>query len=150
MVLAWTLTSSTSRSRWLWRSPTNSADGAAGRGIRASNSITTDVPKPDGRAQRRRIDHNMIRCCGTLRFHASADPGRPTNIHMQGGGWPNQQFALVFVDLADRQPGVQSEHLAVAGPPATRRLGYGLPRKPWSFRLLPAVLAWAVATDWRP
>ena len=45
----------------------------------------------------------------------SADPGRPTNVHVRVDGWPNQQFALLFVDWLtanpasrDRVPGRQA------------------------------------------
>ena len=41
------------------------------------------------------------------RIHASADPGRPTNVHIRVDGWPNQQFALLFVDWLKANPGVR-------------------------------------------
>ena len=47
------------------------------------------------------------------RFHASADPGRPTNVHLRVDGWPNQQFALLFADWLTANPGVRAEYLAV-------------------------------------
>ena len=44
------------------------------------------------------------------RFHASADPGRPTHIHIRVDGWPNQQFALLFVDWLNANPGVRADY----------------------------------------
>ncbi|OBJ71667.1 dephospho-CoA kinase [Mycobacterium sp. 1274756.6] len=38
------------------------------------------------------------------RFHASADPGRATRVHLRVDGWPNQQFALLAVDWLTANP----------------------------------------------
>ena len=47
------------------------------------------------------------------RNHASADPGRPTNVHIRVDGWPNQQFALLFIDWLTAEPEVRADYLAV-------------------------------------
>ena len=77
--------------------------------------------KPDARS----TDASSTTSDTTLwhkRFHASADPGRPTNVHIRVDGWPNQQFALLFVDWLTANPGVQADYLAVKRPrPSTRR-----------------------------
>lgn len=77
------------------------------------------------------------------RFHASADPGRPTHIHLRTDGTPEQRFALLFVDWLAANPGVRDDYLAVkrAGPHhAARWIGAAHPRA-WS---------WAEATGWTP
>ncbi|WP_445170274.1 dephospho-CoA kinase [Mycolicibacterium sp. Dal123E01] len=45
-------------------------------------------------------------------FHASGDPGRPTNVHIRVDGWPNQRFALLLVDWLTANPDVQADYLA--------------------------------------
>ncbi|MEI7914156.1 MAG: dephospho-CoA kinase [Mycobacteriaceae bacterium] len=47
------------------------------------------------------------------RFHASADPGRPTHIHIRADGDPGQRFALLFVDWLNANPGVRADYVAV-------------------------------------
>ena len=44
------------------------------------------------------------------RFHASADPGRPTHIHIRVDGDPNQRFALLFVDWLTANPVVRADY----------------------------------------
>ncbi len=62
--------------------------------------ITSDVPHGDDPSQWRK------------RIHGAADPGRPANVHIRVNGWPNQQFALLFVDWLKANPGVREEYLA--------------------------------------
>ncbi|MDP9168079.1 MAG: dephospho-CoA kinase, partial [Actinomycetota bacterium] len=45
------------------------------------------------------------------RLHASGDPGRPTNVHVRVDGWPNQRFALLFVDWLRADPRARAEYL---------------------------------------
>ena len=47
------------------------------------------------------------------RFHASADPGRPTHVHIRADGDPNQRFALLFVDWLNTNPGARRDYAAV-------------------------------------
>lgn len=61
------------------------------------------------------------------RFHASADPGRPTNVHLRVDGRPNQQFALLVPAWLAAEPG--------------ERLDDGAYRR---------ARAWADDTGWRP
>lgn len=65
------------------------------------------------------------------RFHASADPGRPTNVQLRVDGWPNQQFALLLVDW-------------LRADPAHR------PAEPWSADTYRRARAWADTVSWRP
>ena len=54
-----------------------------------------------------------IQRCGTSEFTPRPIPGRPTNVHMRVDGWPNQQFALLFVDWLRADPDVRADYLAV-------------------------------------
>ena len=47
------------------------------------------------------------------RFHASADPGRPTNVHLRVDGWPGQRFALLFRDWLTADEDSRAEYLAL-------------------------------------
>ncbi len=78
------------------------------------------------------------------RFHASADPGRPTHVHIRADGEPNQRFALLFVDWLEVNPAVRADYLAVkrdADPGAIGR---------WFSDAYPRAWAWAEATGWSP
>src|SRR6516162_2123987 len=75
--------------------------------------ITEDVAKTDARSIVDRYDHSDDPTLWHKRIHASADPGRPTNVHIRVDGWPNQQFALLFVDWLAANPGVRADYLAV-------------------------------------
>ena len=109
------------------------------------------MPKPDARSVDGRFDHNSDPVLWHKRFHASADPGRPTNIHIRVAGWPNQQFALVFVDWLTANPAVQSEYLAVKRAAGHHDVsGYAQAKEPWFLDSYRRAWAWADATDWRP
>ncbi|GAC69904.1 dephospho-CoA kinase [Gordonia soli NBRC 108243] len=47
------------------------------------------------------------------RFHASADPGRPANIHIRAAGSPGQAFALDFRDWLRSDPSARAEYAEV-------------------------------------
>lgn len=78
------------------------------------------------------------------RFHASADPGRPTHIHIRTDGSPNQRFALLFVDWLTANAGVRADYLTVK----RGREEAAVAR--WFADAHPRALAWAEATDWTP
>ena len=88
------------------------ADACWPPAIRGSSAITGDVAKPDARSTVAGYDRTDDPALWHKRFHASADPGRPTNVHIRVDGWPNQQFALLFVDWLIANPGAQSDYLA--------------------------------------
>ncbi len=99
--------------------------------------ITADVPHSDDVAVWQK------------RLHASADPGRPTHVHVRVDGWPNQRFALLFVDWLRANPAVWEEYLAVK-----RAAGHPDAKEPWyaagfgdGYR---RAWAWAEAVSWRP
>ncbi|MEW5812041.1 MAG: dephospho-CoA kinase [Actinomycetota bacterium] len=88
------------------------------------------------------------------RFYCSADPGRPTNVHVRVDGWPNQRFALLFVDWLTADPAARAEYLelkrrvAAAGHASTG--DYADAKEPWFADAYRRAWAWAEATGWRP
>lgn len=80
------------------------------------------------------------------RFHASADPGRPTHVHIRADGDPNQRFALLFVDWLQANAAVRADYLAVkrradADQTAVMR---------WLGDAHQRAGAWAEGTGWSP
>ena len=71
-----------------------------------------------------------IRSMWRKRIHGAADPGRPANIHVRVDGWPNQQFALLFVDWLKANPGVREDYLA-AKRKALATPDYAEAKEPW-------------------
>ena len=80
-------------------------------------------------------------------FHASADPGRPTNVHVRVDGRPNQQFALLFVDWLKTNPGVQADYLA-AKRAAQATADYTQAKEPWFLDNYQRARLWAESTGW--
>ena len=72
------------------------------------------------------------------RFHASADPGRPTNVHLRVDGWPNQQFALLVRDWLTTDVEARDEYAKADAKGQWLRDAYV---RAWT---------WAEATGWRP
>ncbi|MGU3501857.1 dephospho-CoA kinase [Mycobacterium sp. C31M] len=81
------------------------------------------------------------------RFHASADPGRPTNVHIRAGGTANQRFALLFVDWLRANPGVQQDYLA-AKRAALSAPDYAAAKEPWFLDAYQRAQEWARTTGW--
>ena len=77
------------------------------------------------------------------RFHASADPGRPTHLHIRVDGQPNQRFALLFVDWLNANPAARAEYQDF------KRLGSG-PAAGWFVAAYPRAQAWAEGAGWSP
>lgn len=99
--------------------------------------ITSDVPH-DG-------DPSLWR----KRIHGAADPGRPAYVHLRVDGWPNQQFALLFVDWLKANPGVREDYLA-AKRTALSAPDYVEAKKPWFLDAYRRASEWATTVDWRP
>jgi dephospho-CoA kinase len=118
--------------------------------------ITADVAKPDARSRVERYDHTDDPALWQKRIHGSADPGRPTYVHLRVGGWPNQQFALLFVDWLGANPGVRDEYLAVkrkaeqAAAPQGDTADYATAKEPWFLEAYRRAWDWADAVNWRP
>ena len=76
----------------------------------------------------------------------------PTNVHIRVDGWPNQQFALLFVDWLTANPGVHADYLAVKRAAARIPTAppYAEAKEPWFLDAYRRAWAWADATGWRP
>jgi dephospho-CoA kinase len=83
------------------------------------------------------------------RFHASADPGRPTNVHIRVDGWPNQRFALLFRDWLIANPDVQLEYVAVKHE-AQDAGDYAEAKEPWFGEAYRRAWEWAETCGWQP
>jgi dephospho-CoA kinase len=83
------------------------------------------------------------------RIHASADPGRPTNVHVRVDGWPNQQFTLLFRDWLKADSGVREQYLA-AKRAALLAPQYADAKEPWFLDNYRRAREWADSTGWRP
>ena len=120
------------------------------------DNITTDVVKPGARSTVERYDHNDDPTLWHKRIHASADPGRPTNVHLRVDGWPDQQFALLFGDWLRANPEVRQEYLAVkrraeqATSPDGDITRYLAVKEPWFFEAYRRAWDWADRSGWRP
>ncbi len=118
--------------------------------------ITADVSKPDSRSTVAEFDHTDDEALWHKRIHASADPGRPTYVHLRVDGWPNQQFALLFVDWLAANPDAREDYLAVkreaerATTPDNGMETYVAAKEPWFLDAYRRAWAWADASDWRP
>lgn len=88
------------------------------------------------------------------RLHASADPGRSTNVHLRVDGSPGQRFAILFRDWLIDDDAVRREYLGVkrdvvaAGHASTG--AYADAKEPWFAVAYPRAQAWAEQTGWRP
>lgn len=104
-------------------------------------SITSDVPK-----------EGTDPALWGKRFHASGDPGRPTHVHIRVDGWPNQQFALLFVDWLKANPGVRADYLKVKHAAAQHADSgaYAEAKEPWFLDAYRRAWAWAESTGWTP
>ncbi len=119
--------------------------------------ITGDLVKPNARSTVQRYDQSKDPALWHKRFHASADPGRPTNVHIRVDGWPNQQFALLFVDWVVANPGVRSDYLDIKRAAESAGRGeiahyahYAEAKEPWFLDAYRRAWEWADTTDWRP
>ncbi|MFD5277692.1 dephospho-CoA kinase [Pseudarthrobacter sp. NPDC058362] len=91
------------------------------------------------------------------KFHASADPGRPVNVHVRAAGSAGWRFALMFRDwlrsdaearsLYEEHKTALAEHFA--GDADTD--AYAAAKEPWFAEAAwPRMSAWAEATGWEP
>ncbi len=117
-------------------------------------SITTDESKPNARSTVAQFDGTDDASLWHKRLHCSADPGRPTNVHLRVDGWPNQQFALLFVDWLTANPVVQEEYLAVKRQVQQTSGGsveaYVSAKEPWFSDAYVRAWNWADVSGWRP
>jgi len=125
---------------------------AAGYPRRAD--ITEDTPKDDARSTVGRFDHSNDPALWRKRYHGSADPGRPTHVHIRVDGWPPQQFALLFVDWLKANPGVREDYLKIKRAAEIDGGGdggrYADAKEPWFLDAYRRAWEWADSTGWRP
>jgi dephospho-CoA kinase len=116
--------------------------------------ITADVGKPDARSTVAEFDQTNDESLWHKRLHCSADPGRPTNVHIRVDGWPGQQFALLFVDWLRANPSAQADYLAlkrrVAAEAHADTGAYADAKEPWFLDAYRRAWEWADTTGWRP
>jgi|SRR6202022_2706385 len=118
--------------------------------------VSSDVAKLDPRSTAERYDHSGDPTLWHKRLHASADPGRPTFVHLRVDSWPNQQFALLFVDWLKANPEVRDEYLAVkrraqqAVSPDGDIECYLAIKEPWFLEAYRRAWEWADRSGWRP
>lgn len=116
--------------------------------------ITQDAAKTDARSTDAVFDHSDDPALWHKRIHASADPGRPTNVHIRVAGWPNQQFALLFVDWLNANPGVREDYLKVKREADATGDGnlvrYVSAKEPWFLSAYRRAWEWADTTGWKP
>jgi len=106
-------------------------------GFPRMDRITTDVP------------HSGDPALWRKRIHGAADSGRPARVHIRVDGWPNQRFALLFVDWLKANPGVQQDYLA-AKRRALTASHYTDAKDPWFADAYGRAWEWAKTTGWRP
>ncbi len=113
------------------------AESLANAGYPRKPQITSDVAHSD--------DPTLWQ----KRLHGAADPGRPANVHIRVDGWPNQRFALLFVDWLRANPGVRQEYLKAKRAALAAR-DYAEAKEPWFLDAYVRALTWAESTGWRP
>jgi dephospho-CoA kinase len=116
-------------------------------------SITADVSKADARSSVAEFDHANDKTLWDKRIHCSADPGRPTNVHLRVDGRPNQQFALLFVDWLTANPVAREQYQAVKRGAEHAHGGiaaYADAKEPWFSDAYRQAWEWADASGWRP
>ena len=120
------------------------------------DDVSSDVVKLDARSTAERFDHTGDAALWRKRLHGSADPGRPTFVHLRVDGWPNQQFALLFVDWLKANPDVRDEYLSVkrdaerAASPDGDIERYLAVKEPWFVEAYRRAWDWADSSSWRP
>jgi dephospho-CoA kinase len=90
------------------------------------------------------------------RYHNSADPGRPVNLHIRAAGTAGWRFAFQFRDWLRADPDVRAEYLAVKQEMARRHaadedtLGYAEAKEPWFEAAFSRMEDWVARTGWQP
>jgi dephospho-CoA kinase len=132
------------------------ADALRSAGYPRIDRVTSDVAKLDPRSTVKQYNGSDDPALWHKRLHASADPGRPTYVHLRVDGWPDQQFALLFVDWLTANPDVREEYVAVkhraeqAASPDGDIERYLAAKETWFAAAYPRAWDWADRSGWRP
>ena len=130
------------------------AESLLAAGYPRLDHITQDAAREVGRSTVAGFDAARDPALWGKRIHASADPGRPTNVHIRVDGWPNQQFALLCVDWLTANAAAREEYLEVKRQADSTARGdvirYATAKQPWFLDAYRRAWEWADSTDWRP
>lgn len=108
----------------------------------ADSLLNAGYPRVDAVTADRRLDGSDG--LSPKRFHASADPGRPTHLHLRVDGDPSQRFALLFVDWLAANPAAREDYRGVKGAHDADAVIR------WFLQAHPRAWAWAEDADWSP
>ncbi|NYG08360.1 dephospho-CoA kinase [Phycicoccus badiiscoriae] len=87
------------------------------------------------------------------RFHGTADPGRPANLHVREVASPGWRWALMFRDWLRAEPGASEEYAGLKGRLAATGLTsseYADAKEPWFDGIHDSAEDWALRTGWEP
>ncbi|SDP01329.1 dephospho-CoA kinase [Pedococcus dokdonensis] len=87
------------------------------------------------------------------RFHASADPGRPANVHVREVGSPGWRWALMFRDWMRADPPASHEYAAEKRRLASTGVSvsdYAVAKEPWFDAVHERAESWARSSGWEP
>jgi dephospho-CoA kinase len=124
------------------------ADALVNAGYPRIEHLTDDVHEP-ARSTVATFDHSDDKSLWDKRVHASADPGRPTHVHVRVDGWPNQQFPLLFTDWLRSNADVRADYLA-AKRAAQDAPQYAAAKAQWFLDAYRRAWIWADAVSWEP
>lgn len=122
------------------------ADQLAAAGFPKLGWIDRDNPKPYA------PDPEQWR----KRYHGSADPGRPANVHLRVEGSPGWRYALLFPDWLRANPDERDAYLAVKRELVERFTGdddtanYADAKEAWFDAAGERAEEWAERTGWQP
>ncbi len=105
----------------------------------AEHLLAAGYPRIDAVTAEAALDDDTGGSLWHKRFHASADPGRPTHVHIRVDGAPNQRFALLFVAWLNANPGVRADYLAAKRDASGAR---------WIRDAYHGAWLWAAGTGW--
>lgn len=117
------------------------AEALLAAGYPRIDDVAGDDVISDARSTVERFDHSDERGLWHKRVHASADPGRPTNVALRVDGWPNQQYALLVVDWLVANRDVRDEYQTASDADTEERWLRDAYRRAWQ---------WADRVGWRP
>ncbi|MFT4041940.1 MAG: dephospho-CoA kinase [Gordonia sp. (in: high G+C Gram-positive bacteria)] len=116
------------------------ADVLADGGFPRIASVVSDNPKPNP------VTGAVDARAWEKRFHGSADPGRPANIHLRAVNSPGQRFALDFRDWLRADSAARAEYADVKRAALASSAGdgerYATVKEPWFDAAYERVARW--------